>query len=127
MKRYIISFLIILLNISVAFTNDTEICNAIRQGNADKIAEYFGNNVDLKILSKENVFSKLQATVLLKDFFSTHKPEKFEIKHEGGPENAKFAIGILSDTNGNTYRIYYLLKSSDNKVYIHKFRIEEDG
>jgi len=49
----------------------------------------------------------------------------FELKHEGGPENARFAIGELSAKDG-VYRVYYLLKEKNSTYFIYKLRIEQN-
>lgn len=121
---FIIGLSFVTLSVSA---NHNKINQALNNGDAMSIASFFGNNVDLKIIDKENVFSKSQATILVKDFFEKHKAQSFTVKHEGGPANAKFTIGTFIDSTGKTFRVYYLLMTVDSKIYIHKFRIEEDG
>ena len=102
------------------------ILNAIKTGNAVKLSEYFDNNVDLKIVDKENIYSKSQATILVKEFFATYKITNLELNHEGGPEAAHFAICNMTTTQGK-FRVYFLYKNINNKSLIQKFRVEKDG
>jgi len=126
-KRLAITIGTILLNMFVCLAGPPEsILNAIKTGNADKLSEYFDNNVDLKILEKENIYSKSQATILVKDFFKNNKPTNMDLSHEGGPENARFAICNLT-TNQGKFRVYFLFKTINGKSVIQKFRIEKDG
>jgi len=97
---------------------------AIKSGNSRELAKYFDTNIELVILDKEDVYSRTQAELILKDFFSKHKPTNFTIIHRGG-EGAKYAIGTLFTSNGN-FRVYILLKTKNEKPYIHSLRIEEE-
>jgi hypothetical protein len=45
-----------------------DVVEAIKQGNAQLIAKNFNDKIDLKILDKEDVYSKAQAELVLKDF-----------------------------------------------------------
>lgn len=128
MKTFHIKYLLIciLAFFSITATAQDEIADAIKKGDVEAISAYFDSNVDMKILDKENIFSKAQAKLLLKDFFSSHTPENFTINHKGGPESAKFAIGNLKTSKGN-YRVYFLFKQKGQQLLIQKFRIENDG
>ncbi len=126
-KRLIITFLGILFSFLSCFAGPSEsIIAAIKAGNADQLAEYFDSNVDLKIIDKENIYSKAQAKVLVKDFFSNYSVTNIAINHEGGPETAHFVICNLSTAQGK-FRVYFLLKNKDGKFLIQKFRVEKDG
>ena len=100
--------------------------NALQAGNSHELAKYFSASVELVILNAENVYSKSQAEQILKDFFQSHKPNNFTIIHEGGKEKSIYAIGTLSTNNG-TFRVYILLKETNNTYYIHQLRIENES
>ncbi len=101
-----------------------EIAGHIRSGNTKEISKYFGESVDMKIFDKEDVYSKSQAELLIKDFFSKNPPKSFNINHNGISKNgAKFAIGSYATAAG-TYKIYYLLKKQGDSFIIQQFRIE---
>ena len=101
------------------------VISAIRASNADKLSEFFDSNVDLKILEKENIFSKSQAGIIVKDFFATYKVTALMVNHEGGPENARFTICNII-TNSGKFRVYFLYKTINTKIIIQKFRVEKD-
>jgi hypothetical protein len=69
---------------------------AFKVGNAEKIATYFSDNVDLSIDGKEDLYSKSQAEQILKTFFLTHKPKDFSIIHKGKSGQSEYFIGELS-------------------------------
>jgi hypothetical protein len=103
-----------------------EIAGAIRTGNSSLIAHYFANNVDLKILSQENIYSKAQAELILQDFFSKHHPVKFSIAHKSTLKNdSQFAIGTLETGNGK-FRVNFVMKTAGTSSTITQFRVEPE-
>jgi hypothetical protein len=101
-----------------------DVANAIRTGNAKEISKYFADNVDLKVLEQENIYSKAQAELILKDFFARHPVQEFTIVHRSVKKNdSQFAIGTLKTTNGN-YRVHYLMKTATGATTVTQFRIE---
>ena len=96
----------------------------LKSGNANMVASCFNDNVELVILDKENVCSKEQGEMILRDFFSKNKPVDFKLTHQGGTDS-EYGIGKLQTINAN-YRIYFMLKSYSNKPLIDQLRIEKD-
>lgn len=98
---------------------------AIKAGNSKELAKFFNSTIELTILNKEDVYSKSQAELIVKDFFKKYSPENFIILHRGGKEVTKYAIGNLTTTNG-IFRVYFLLKTENEIPLIHQLRIEEE-
>ena len=123
MKTLLAIFLFVIPAFVVPDVADN-VANAIRTGNASEISKYFADNVDLKVLDQENIYSKAQAELILKDFFAKHPVQEFTVIHKSQPQNeAQFAIGTLSTTNG-TYRVHYLMKTAAGATLVTQFRIE---
>ena len=99
--------------------------NAFKSGNSAQVSVYFNSTIEMTINNKEEIYSKTQAEIILRDFFRSSQPIGFKILHQGGKENSKYAIGNLS-TADNNYRITLLLKLSNNQFYIHQLHIEKD-
>lgn len=113
-----------------AFTYNTEIPRdiaiAFKVGNAEELARYFNNTIELVIIDKEDVYSNVQAQQIIDNFFIDHYPKSFEFIHQGGKEESKFAIGKLVTFNG-TFRVYILIKLKNDKPFIHQLRIEPEN
>ena len=75
---------------------ETVMVSAFKSGNAEKIASYFSDNVDLSIEGKEDLYSKSQAEQILKTFFASHHPSDFKIIHKGTSGVSEYFIGELS-------------------------------
>jgi len=102
-----------------------EISLAFKAGNVEKLAEYLNTTVELVILEKEDFYKKSVAESILKDFFKEYQTTDFVIKHQGGKDNAYYAIGNLITKKGS-FRVYFLIKKVDSKPLIHQLRIEKD-
>lgn len=102
------------------------ISQSLRSGNAKELVKFMNLSVEMVILDKEGIYSKSQAEMILRDFFSKHPPKKFSLIHQGGKAESKYGIGDLT-TDTQSYRIYFLLKTTEGKLLIHQFRIEKEN
>jgi hypothetical protein len=104
-----------------------DVVDAIKQGNAQLIAKNFNDKIDLKILDKEDVYSKAQAELVLKDFFAKHPIKSFVESHTSAAKSSnQFVVGTLTCTNGK-YRVSFLLKKISERFLISQFRIETEN
>jgi hypothetical protein len=101
------------------------IISAIKTGNAKELAKYFNQNIELILFNEEDVYSKTQAELIIKDFFTKNTPTDFTVLHHGGKEGARYAIGSIKTANGN-FRIYFLLKIKNEQPFIHQLKIEKE-
>ncbi|MCC7302125.1 MAG: DUF4783 domain-containing protein [Bacteroidia bacterium] len=103
-----------------------DIAAAFRKGDAKGLAKYMGEQVDLVILEKEEVYSRSQAELILKDFFTKNLPKSFNVVHNGVSKNgSKFAIGKLVTGKGS-FKVTWFIKKENNVFYIHQLRIEKE-
>lgn len=129
MKKTIKLLLSVLLIVTVVKAADVfdDIGTAIRSGDAKQIARFFNNNVDLTIFNQEEVYSKAQAEMVLKDFFSKNAPKSFTIIHKGvSKEGARYAIGTFTTTQGQNIRTYFFVKESGGTASIQELRSEKE-
>lgn len=103
----------------------SEISNSLSSGNTAQVAKYFNKSIELTLFDKEDIYSNTQAEMILRDFFSKHKPTQFKILHQGGKENSKYAIGRLV-CGTESYRVTFLIKTENSNSFIHQLRIEND-
>lgn len=97
---------------------------SLKSGNSRTLSEFFNQNVELVVPDSDNVYSKAQAQLIVSNFFSSYPPQNFSVIHQGGKEGAQYVIGNLGTKKGS-FRVYFLLKKSDGKDYIHQLRIEK--
>ncbi len=99
---------------------------AIQTGNSKELAKYFDNSVEITIYEKEETYSKAQAEMVLKDFFTRYKPISFKIIHNGNSnQGSQYGIGTLV-TDKQTFRTYIYLKQKGESLFIQEIRFESD-
>ena len=102
-----------------------DVASAVKTGNATNVSKFFSANVDLKILDKEDVYSKAQAELILKDFFAKNPIKSFSIIHKGNSKNGdQFAIGTYETSAGKKFRSYFLFKKEGTGLTIQQLRFE---
>ncbi len=102
------------------------IAAAIQAGNAKELAKYFDSNVDITVYNKEEMYSKTQAEMVVKDFFSKNPPSSFRIIHKGtSNQGSEYAIGTLV-TNVGSFRTYIYVKQKAAGYSIQEIRFEKD-
>ena len=78
----------------------------------------------MTIVDTEDVFSKVQATQILSQFFKSNRPSDFVVKHKGSSKGGDYyQIGTLK-TNKGSYRVTFFLKKDDGQVFIKRLKIE---
>jgi len=102
------------------------IVNALKSGNASELAKFMESSIDLSIPENEGIFSKAQSELILKTFFTKHKPSSFKVMNNGDAKNhTHYSIGTL-DTSKGQFRVYILYKEINNNATIIELRIESD-
>lgn len=132
--KEIVSVIVLLCSmvvVSSGFPQDNKLPNEIivglNTGNAKVLSSYFNQNVELVVLDNDNVYSKAQAQQIVSNFFSKFPPvveNAFSIIHNSGKADSRSVIGKLKTEKGD-FRVYFLLKKSSGKEYIHQLRIEQ--
>lgn len=113
-----------------AFTQSIEvnkISTGLSTGNSSLISELFLSNLDLNVAGNDDVYSKAQATQILRNFFEQNSAMKFTVEHEGSSKNGDiYRIGTLTTKSGN-YRVTFFLKNDGGKFMVKELRIEKAG
>jgi len=127
MKKTFWLILCLFITTQIGFSSEIpeNIIASFNSGDASELSKYFNETIELTFLEKEDIYSKTQAEIILRDFFTKNPPQQFVILHEGGKESSKYAIGKYT-SKSKTYRITFLLKTINSKVFIHQLRIENE-
>ena len=99
---------------------------AMGQGDASTMSEYFHQSLEMSILEQDYECSKNQATRIMESFFKKHKPTGFTVSFEGTKEQSKYAIGTLSTSDG-TYRVNLFFISKEGLRLIYYLSIEKES
>ena len=124
MKRFftILSLGAILSSFTI-FSSIDEVITAMKSGNAADVARYFDNTVEINMPGKSNGYSKSQAELVLKDFFTSNGVKNFDVIHKGENSGSQFCIGTLSTKNGN-YRTTIFMKQRGDKQVLQTITFE---
>jgi hypothetical protein len=97
----------------------------IQQGKSNELSRYFDEKIELKVVDKENLFSKSQAEKIIEEFFRQFPPDDFtEIKNNTAKQAKQFVSGRY--TSGKfKFKISYLLKKTNDNFLITQLRIEK--
>jgi hypothetical protein len=119
----ILTMSFVLVSFRPTYTLD-QITAAIRIGNAGELSRYLDNRVDIALPEKSDSYSKIQAEMIIRDFFSTNGVQNFTIKHRapngGGYE---FCVGLLQTRNGD-YRTTLFLKQKGDRQLLQEIRFQ---
>ncbi len=100
--------------------------NAIKRANANELADFFNNSVEVLLPNNNGTYSKAQAQIIFVSFFGKNPVKSFVVNQEGSSSNSSnFTIGTYLTSNNVSYRVYYVTKKNGNKELIHHIEFEE--
>ena len=126
MKAIFSSLLALSFVVLSAFTQASSIdavIAAMRTGNSTEMSKYFDDNLELTLPDKSDSYSRAQATLILKDFFSNKGVKGFDVKHKGDQGGDQFCIGTLQTGSGN-FRTTVFMKTKASREVVRKIRFE---
>src|ERR1700754_4077127 len=98
----------VLVSFRPVYTLD-EITYALRSGNAGQLSRYLDSRVDISLPQKSDTYSRIQAEMIIRDFFSTNGVQNFLVKRKGTSGGSEFCVGVLQTRNGD-YRTSIFMK-----------------
>ncbi len=126
MKKFIIiTLLMLVLSVVTSLALPTGITNGFSSGNAEAVAKYFDPTLEVSVLGKRSMYSKTQATQVLREFFNGNQPSNLTEKHNGGRGNSQFSVFTFSTGNG-TFRTTIFYKGAGETAKISQIKIEKD-
>ena len=112
-----------LLSSFAFFSSIDEVIAAMKAGNATDIARFFDNTVEINTPDKSSSYSKSQAELVLKDFFSTNTVKAFTLDHKGENAGSQYCIGTLV-TKSAVYRTTVFMKLKGDKQLLQTITFE---
>ncbi len=124
MKHFLVlTVLTAFLTSFIANAGIDEVVAAMKSGNSMMLAKYFDSSVEISMPDKSNSYSKSQAELVLKDFFSSNPVKSFEIIHKGESAGSQFCIGTLQTKNG-AFRTTIFMKQKGDMQVLQELRFE---
>lgn len=103
-----------------------DVVKAMNAGNAGQLSNYFDKRVEITLHDKTKSYSRSQAEVILKDFFSFHDVRAFRIVHKGSESGAAFCIGNLETRDGQ-FRTAIFMKTRAQQSVLQEISFQEDN
>jgi hypothetical protein len=100
-----------------------DVIGALRAGSASEVGKYIDENVELTLPDKSDNYSKAQAIMILKDFFTSNTVLGFEAKHKGDNSGSQFCIGTLRTKSGD-YRTTVFMKTKNGKQSVKEIKFQ---
>src|SRR5579871_933663 len=119
----IVALALLLISFKASFYNIDEVAGAIRTGNASQLSSFLDNRVDISLPDLSDTYSKSQAELIIRDFFSTNRVQNFQVKHKGENGGAQFCVGILKTANGD-FRTTLFMKMKGDKQLLQELRFQ---
>ena len=126
MKTKLTSWLLSASLLLVSFTVQggiDEVIVALKAGNVSELSKFIEDNVEITLPDKSDNYSKAQAGLVLRDFFSNSGVKSFDLKHKGDGPSGQFCVGTLVTKNGN-YRTNIFMKVKGNKQIMKEIRFQ---
>ncbi len=124
MKNLLKYALIVFLLSSFTVQSVSDVVHALNTGNASLVSKYFDKTVDITLPDKSNSYSKSQAELILKDFFSNNGVQRFAVLHTGDQNGSQYCVGSLQTRNG-TFRTTIYLKQKGDKQVLQELKFEK--
>ncbi|MFN8252036.1 MAG: DUF4783 domain-containing protein [Ferruginibacter sp.] len=124
MKRiFTLTAITVLLGSFTIFLSIDEVVAALKNGDAAAVSKHFDNTVEITMPDKSNTYSKSQAEMVLRDFFSTNGVKDFQVIHKGENAGSQYCIGTLITKNGS-FRTTVFMKQKNDKQLLQEIRFE---
>jgi len=119
----VILIALFLISFKPYFFSIDDVATAIRSGNVNQLSAYLDNRVDITLPDKTDTYSKTQAEMVIRDFFSNTGVQNFQIKHKGENAGSEFCIGVLKTRNGD-YKTVLFMKLKGDKQLLQELRFQ---
>lgn len=100
-----------------------DITSAIRVGNAGELSRYLDNRVDIYLPEKNDSYSKIQAEMIIRDFFSTNGVRNFVVRKMGFSGGTEYCVGVLQTRNGD-YRTTLFTRQKGDRQLLQELRFQ---
>lgn len=107
---------------AIDVVDDIALC--IKDADTKELSKFFSSTVSMTLLNDEGIYSRVQAEIVLREFFNRNTPTGVSIAHRLD-SNPNFRYVVLDmETATDAYRVSYKLTNSDNTFKITEFRVE---
>lgn len=118
----VVALALLLVSFRPTYTLD-DIAYAIRLGNAGQLSRFLDSRVDICLPEKTDSYSKIQAEMIIRDFFSTNGVRNFVVRKMGFSGGSEYCVGVLQTRNGD-YRTTLFTRQKGDKELLQELRFQ---
>jgi hypothetical protein len=118
----VLALALVLVSFRPVYTLD-DITYAIRLGNAGELSRYLDSRVDICLPEKSDNYSKIQAEMIIRDFFSTNGVRNFVVRKTGFSGSSEYCVGVLQTRNGD-YRTTLFTRQKGDRQVLQELRFQ---
>jgi len=96
--------------------NLNDVASALKQGDSNRMSKYFDNLVEISLNDKSHSYSKSQAELVIRDFFSSNTVTDFQIVYKGNSAGMEYCMGKLHTQHGEFRTSFSLKYRGDRKL-----------
>jgi hypothetical protein len=100
-----------------------DVISALKTGNAQELSKYVDDNIEISLPEKSDSYSRAQAVMVLKDFFTNNGVTGFDVQFKGENGGSQFCVGKLVTKSGN-YRTTVFMKTKSGKQLVKEIRFQ---
>ena len=108
---------------SPSFTLDA-ITVALKAGSARQLSVYLDEQVSVELPETSDTYSKSQAEMVIRDFFTDIVVRNFRVVQKGQSSGFFYCTGILSSKSGNFVTTIFM-KGKGGKQFVQAIRFQE--
>lgn len=126
MQKLILLASVSLLVMASAFkpmTGLDDVIKALKNGSAQELSKYIDDNIEISLPDNSNSYSRAQALMVLKDFFTTNGVKGFEVQFKGENSGNQYCVGKLV-TGSGSYRTTVFMKAKDGVQLVKEIRFQ---
>ncbi|MEM6263467.1 MAG: DUF4783 domain-containing protein [Bacteroidota bacterium] len=91
---------------------------------ADKLATYFNERVEITLMGSRREYAKSQAKFVIKEFIQDFPPDAFSFAHQGQTDNTIYALGTYHSSEGS-FKVDMFLRLAGDYYRIDQIRFEK--
>ncbi len=97
---------------------------ALRSGSVRQLSNFIDERVSIELPEKSDTYSKSQAEMVMRDFFSDIVVRNFKVVSQGQSAGFYYCTGVLSSKSGSFLTTIFL-RNKGTKLFLDAMRFQE--
>jgi hypothetical protein len=103
--------------------NVNDVVSALKVGDASRMSKYFDNLVEISLNDRSHSYSRSQAELVMRDFFTSNDVTNFQVVYKSTGADVEYCMGKLTTRHGE-YQTSFSLKNRGDRKLIQEISFE---